>query len=163
MLSIYTDESFMSGYSRTNFTVELITLVTSFTKLICHCTVCIFLFFLFLIVFPRCILCEYFRRSVIFTVINLTKRKRKEKRKRVDVAKLVFIFLFIYNLWIRIYLINLVHLRPLFLRFAWIMFVACKIKQVEQHKIYDRRGKDQVAATFGRDPLTQARSDLCRL
>jgi hypothetical protein len=80
-----------------NFTVELITSVTSFTKLICHRIVCIFLFFFF-IVFPRYILCEYSRRSIIFTVINLIKRKRKEKRKRVDVAKLVFIFLFIYNL-----------------------------------------------------------------
>jgi len=80
MLSTYTDESFMSGYSRMNFTVELIMSVTSFTKLICHLTVCIFLFFFFPII-SRYILCEYSRRSVIFTVISLIKRKRKEKRQ----------------------------------------------------------------------------------
>ena len=43
---------------------------------------CLHFFILFFSIVSRYILCEYSRRSVIFTVINLIKRKRKEKRKR---------------------------------------------------------------------------------
>lgn len=117
-----------------NFSIELITSITSSAKLICHRTICLFfiiffvyvdnfvcktymslhyLFFLFF--FSYCIFLVYMmwiflsmftdeiikerNRSIIVTIINLTKRGKK---KGVNVAKLVLIFLFIYSSWIRI-------------------------------------------------------------
>jgi len=109
MLSVYIDESFLSEYSRMNFTVELITSVTSFAKFTCHRIIC-FLLFLFCSLYSSVYIMRIFSSVftnkiikekiwlVIVTIINLTTRKTKEKRKRVDVAKLVLIFQFIYNL-----------------------------------------------------------------
>jgi hypothetical protein len=53
MLLAYIDESFLLRYSRMNFTIGIILSITSYVKLTRHRIVCLFLFLLFPLRFPR--------------------------------------------------------------------------------------------------------------